>query len=96
MSSAFETAKAIRDGLDGEVARTGARLELFPKNGPMGLTPDHVKASPEFRAAKAAFDRAFANLRNFNKTYTVQFAGELRAERAARREHQLLSVATGK
>ena len=82
-SAAFEAAKRMHDRLDAEVARTSAALKAFPTSGPMNLTPDHVKASPEFKAAKAAFDRAFAALRNFNADYTVIFADDLRAERLA-------------
>lgn len=84
-ASAFEAAKAMHDRLDAEVARTSAALKAFPNDGPMGLTPDHVKASPEFKAAKRAFDQAFANFRNFNADFTVLFADQLRAERRARR-----------
>ena len=50
-----------------EVAVKSASLALkaFTK-GPTGLTPDHVKFSPEYRAAKLAFDQAFARMRAFN------------------------------
>lgn len=82
----FAAAKAHADVLMAEVKRTGDALEVFPKNGPMGLTPDHVRATPEFRAAKQAFDIAFANLRAFNAHFTKFYAAELRAERRARRE----------
>ena len=33
----------------------------------MGLTPDSVKASPEWQAAKAAWTEAFSALRAFNR-----------------------------
>ena len=45
--------------------RAGAALKAFPK-GRFGLTPDAVKASPEWQAAKRNLDQAFANLRAFN------------------------------
>lgn len=45
----------------------GAALKAFPR-GRMGLTPDAVKATPEWRAAKQAYDRAFAALRSFNSS----------------------------
>lgn len=87
-SAAFEAAKAMKARLDAEVARTSAALQLFPKAGPLGLVPDAVKAAPEYQAAKGAFDRAFANLRNFNSTFIAEFADELRAERRARRTNR--------
>lgn len=47
-------------------------------SGHCGLTPDHVKFSPEYRAAKRAVDQAFATLREFNRRHAKQ----LRAEQA--------------
>ena len=43
-----------------------AALAAFPR-GPMGLTPDSVKASPEWQAAKAAWTEAFSALRAYNR-----------------------------
>lgn len=80
----FAAAKATRAALDNEVARLGQVLNAFPK-GAMGLTPDAVKFSPEFRAAKQAFDVAFAKLRNFNSAFTKAYADEIREERRTRR-----------
>ncbi len=46
----------------------GKAMKAIPGigSGPMGLTPDHVKFSPAYRAAKAASDAAFAKLRKLN------------------------------
>lgn len=60
-----ETERKERDDLEAEVRAAGAALKSFPK-GAMGLTPDAVKASPEWKAAKNRYDRAFAALRAFN------------------------------
>lgn len=57
-----------RDALRADVDRTSAALQVFPR-GPMGLTPDSVKGSAEYCAAKLEFDRAFAALRKFNTTF---------------------------
>lgn len=61
---------------EGEYYSASAAMGRFPR-GPMGLTPDDVKASPEWRKAKARYDRAFANLRAFN-------AAMVKARRQAR------------
>lgn len=53
-------------------------LQAFPR-GPMGLTPDRVKASPEWQAAQRAYQKAHRDLRNFN----VDHAAEIRAIRRA-------------
>lgn len=79
----FADAKAIRDRLYLEASTAGAVLKSFPK-GPMGLTPDAVKVSTEFRAAKARYAAAFGTLRAVNAMMTKRYAKELRAERAAR------------
>jgi hypothetical protein len=82
--SEFERAKAKRDILNQEVERHGAVLNKFPR-GHMGLTPDHVKASPEYQAAKAAHGIAFRRLQDFNSSFVKKFSNELRAERLRRR-----------
>jgi hypothetical protein len=43
-------------------------LNKFPAL-PNGLTPDHVKASIEYKGAKIRYARAFAALRAFNKSH---------------------------
>jgi hypothetical protein len=80
----FEEADAESTRLEQEVSAAGAVLRAFP-TGPMGLTPDHVKATPEWRAAKARYERAFAAMRKFNAVFVKVFAKELRAQRDARR-----------
>jgi len=52
--------------LECDVARTSKALKAISGGGPMGLTPDNVKTSPEYRAAKRAYDTAFSRLRTFN------------------------------
>lgn len=42
-----------------------AFVESFPRNL-MGLTPDYVKAIPEYKRLKAEYDAAFRKLREFN------------------------------
>ncbi len=80
---AFEIAKQ-----NAEVARkasksTGEALNAFPK-GAMGITPDAVRATPEWKEAKAAFDRCFAAERAANSFLTKNFKRELLADRKAR------------
>jgi hypothetical protein len=56
---------ALRGVLESDVATASKRLRDFPK-GPMGLVPDEIKASAEWREAKSAYNTAFAKLRAFN------------------------------
>ena len=47
----------------------------------MGMAPDFVKAMPEWQKAKKEYDKAFAELRNFNGWYVKTFKKEISAER---------------
>ena len=82
-TSPFDEAKAEAARLDAEAEAAGQVLRSFPR-GPTGLTPDAVRATPEYRAAKARFDKAFARQRDFNGVFVKRFAKELREERAER------------
>src|SRR4029077_2975107 len=82
-SDPFEAAKAEGDLIQKEVDAAEAVLQTFPKS-PMGGVQDDVRATPEFRAAKARFQKAFARLQAFNTIYVKRFAKELRAERDRR------------
>ena len=62
--------KAAQDQLYAEMKLAGAALKRFPRLA-NGLTPDSVKFSPEYRAAKAACDRAFEAVRAFNSRHIV-------------------------
>lgn len=80
----FAEAKATAAAIEAEISAAEVALRAFPV-GPMGLTPDAVKVTPEFRAAKKAFDASFAKLRAFNAVFTKTFSRELREERLLRR-----------
>lgn len=83
----YQAAKAVRDAL--EKARNDASHALSAiagvGSGPMGLTPDSVKQSPAYRAARRAYDQRHADLAAFNARFVKQYATELAADRARRR-----------
>ena len=79
----FGEAKATADRLWRDTTVAGLALQAFPKLAD-GRTPDDVKVTPGFRAARSAYESAHQALRAFNEHYTVAFAAELRAERRAR------------
>lgn len=74
------------------VNETSAKMQEFPR-GPLGLTPDDVKATPEWQTAYRNFNTAFEALRKFNGTYVEAFADELRHERSAVRAARLATAA---
>lgn len=53
--------------------------------GAMGLTPDSVRNSPEYKAAREAFSQSFARLRAFNAFFVKAFKTELKEERNTKR-----------
>ena len=63
--------------LEADVARTSDALQKYPR-GDMGLTPDAVKATPEWKRDKDAFDAAMASLRKFNASFLKSWKKEYR------------------
>jgi len=88
VSSAYQAFKEAQAVLEQQVASTTEAFRKIPGvgSGPMGLTPDHIRLSPEYRNAKAAFEAAFAALRNFNGKYIKIFKAEIAAERREKRK----------
>lgn len=78
--------KQVKQSLENDVEQAGKALKEFDKygKGDMGLTPDFVKAMPEYRKAKAEFDSAFQVLRKFNQQFVKQFKKEIAKERRER------------
>lgn len=72
--------------------QAGVALAAFEKTrnkGMLGLIPDAVKASPEYKTAAAAHAKAFARLREFNGRFVPAFKKELSAARDKRRNDEL-------
>lgn len=83
----FSEAKKVADALWKESEDASKALNAFtskhPK-GPMGLTPDNVRALPEFKKLKQAYDQAHKRLGEYNQQYMKKYAKDVRREREAR------------
>jgi hypothetical protein len=79
----FDTAKQSKIVLENALDVADKALKAFDQYGKsaFGMTPDHVKAMPEWQQAKREFDRVFAELRNFNGWYMKTFKKEIKEER---------------
>lgn len=88
MSAEYEAAKASRAPLDAEADAASKALRAFPK-GPMGMTPQAVRDTPEFQAAYQRYARAAQAQAKFNGPFCKAFAKEIRAEVQAKREARL-------
>lgn len=88
----FEQAKGTADEL-WEKSRVASKAldafcDQFPK-GLMNLTPDNVRAMPEYAVLKAEADSAFHAMRNFNSPFVKKFKKEISADLSARRAAKL-------
>ena len=83
MNDQFTIAKQSKKALEDCLDVADKALKAFDSYGKseMGMTPDHVKAMPEWQQAKKDFDLAFAQLRNFNGWYVKTFKKEIVQER---------------
>lgn len=76
----YSEAKVEQERLEKIVRETTFALTQFPKVPPYNLTPDYVKASPEYKKAKMDFDAAWYNLRIFNVMFVKRFKREISEE----------------
>ncbi len=83
LSDEYAYAKAKCQMLRAQTASLSEILKSFPR-GALGLTPDSVKASSDWQAAKKAYDLAFRLERSHNAVFVRRFAREYRAERRAK------------
>lgn len=86
--SDFATVKAAAEAARVEYEQASMVLQRFPK-GPMGLTLDAVKITPEWQAARAKFDKAFAAARCANAILRKHFPQQLQEERDRERERRM-------
>lgn len=81
----FADALALRDELRAKADATGRAIAAISGGGPMNLTPDHVKAGAEWRAADRAYKEAAAPLRAINAWLMRHYKAETRQREMDRR-----------
>lgn len=79
----FEQYKDTRDMLQMKIDEVSAELHKFPR-GMMGLVPDDVRVSDEYREKKIRYQSLFNSLRDLNGKYVKIYKKELAAERSSR------------
>ncbi len=84
--SDYIQAKERRDQLEAAVQLTGRALRELSGGGPMGMTPESVRATPKWRAAKREADAAMAALQAFNTVFVRRFKKEIAEDRKRRYE----------
>lgn len=78
-SSEYQASKAKKKELETHANVANKTLQSFPK-GPMGMTPDDVKKSPEWISAYNAYESAAKKLRDHNGEHFKKFKKEANAE----------------
>jgi hypothetical protein len=80
----YAEAKVLREIAYSDMDIASTELQKFP-TGVMGLTPDDVKNSLEFRVAQANFDASFKNVRHINSIINKYFKKEYNEDRHNRK-----------
>jgi len=80
---AYTIARATKIELERATREASARLDEIrgTERGVMGLTPDHIKRTPEWKEARRLYDVAFQALRKFNADFNKRYADEIREDR---------------
>jgi hypothetical protein len=83
----YAAARQIKENLDKQNEELGAKLRAYP-SGPMGLTPDAIKATDAWKADYRAFHISLRHLQRYNrefmKLYGKQYRADMRKEREAK------------
>ena len=91
MNYQYEELKKISDAVRAECRAASEVMNQFPRL-PNGLTPDVVRNTPEYQAAKRDFDVKFKREQEMNKLMVKNFKKELLADRQREREEKLKSL----
>lgn len=82
----FEAALAEKQALSSTQQVASDVLQQFPSTGPMGMTSDAVKASPEYKAAQMCYRVANDAMRKYNSFFTKAYAKQYRTWRLNKRK----------
>jgi len=79
--------RAHSDALQADLRTASADIRAIPGcgTGPMGLTPDDVKASPAYREARARYDRLHKALGRVNAVIMRHYRSQARDDALAAR-----------
>ncbi len=87
----FDFALITQAAANAQYLHTSKVLQAIPgvSSGPFGTTPDTIKASPEYKKAKAEYESAFQGLRSINSVLNSKFKKQYMAHIRAKREAEL-------
>lgn len=76
-------AKIERNKIEEELSAANSALIKYPR-GLMGLTPDAIRATPEWQHEKRHAEAAFKKLQRFNISFLKTYKKEIQSERNLR------------
>lgn len=78
----FTESKELKNKLENKCEEFSNVLRSFSGDkNTIGLLPDSVRLTPEYRFARKQYDEAFKALRSFNSIFVKKFKKELAQER---------------
>jgi Na+/phosphate symporter len=77
--STYDSFKQAKNQQNQIVDNLSDMLNSFPR-GNMGLTPDHIKNSDEYRKIKSQYTKEFSKLQQINQQGIKQYKKEIRKE----------------
>lgn len=80
----YAAAKHRKDELEIIASRAADRLQAYPK-GEMGMVPDAVRTTAEYKADMAAYRAAESKSNAFNKAFLKAYKKQYLAERQQKR-----------
>ena len=84
MTASFEEMVKVKNELESAAQSASETLQSFPR-GAMGLTPDNVKATPEWKQAHNAYQLAADKVRGFNRRFIASYGKQWREYLHAKR-----------
>lgn len=79
----YKQAKNYKKELEIMIDDASRKLNDFEINE-LGLIPDHIRDTEEYKSAKDKYDMLFNSLRQFNQWFTKEFKKEYAADRRNR------------
>jgi len=84
MKASFEEMIKVKTELESVAQAASKKLQSFPR-GEMGLTPDSVKATAEWKLAHNAYQLANDKVRGFNHRFIASYGKQWREHLHAKR-----------
>jgi hypothetical protein len=80
----YSQAKAVKDKLWEQMEAHSKALRAISGGGLMGMTPENVRATPEWQLANSNYAKSSAMVRAYNTEFLKKYSKEYKADRAGK------------